>query len=450
MKPRKEDKPLAAAEWAGKSLPANDRVEKASLAALLMLNLGGLSQTNLTSEHYFTPANAIIFAAIASAETDGQPYDAVSICQAIEREGQLELAGGWKYIEALIASPEHNNATGMLAEYETELERVRQQRGLWRVLERGQTGLRTAGANAEELAGAIKTGIDKVFAGASGDESMTEAACAGVIEQIARIKKREGKPLGIWVGVPSYDSQLGGLYPGCMDVIGARPKVGKTAMIETMIDTMLDQGRGAALFQMDMSIEVMIGRIACRRASVVYEDFFRGMVKDGELHRVKMEVRRLQKLSRLLRIYNPAGLTAMQLGTIVRRDKDKIGIEAFFLDHFQTLRHDERSIVDGLTESSKVIRGVTTATKLGAAIIAQIGKEADKSPRPHAGQFKYCDQLFSDADRVILLWSNDDPKELKPDERQEIQFTVDANRMGPPSDNVMLFHREYMRFEAKA
>lgn len=420
--------------------------EQGALCILLTAGTGSTNRAEITTEHFYTPLYAAIFGAMLALDADGTPWDLVILTKYMHEQKMFSSGNDVVTLSTLYTDQRFSRSEALLEQYCQDLEEARKLRAQQQIYTRALAAIHEPSTVADTLYAETKASLDAAFHGQTTNDSVTEEACHGVLAQVKRVAEGGGKPLGIYTGVPAYDSALGGLFPSCMDVIGARPKVGKTSAIETMIDSMLDCEMAVSVFQKDMSVETMIGRMACRRALAVYEDFIIGTMDAPTLHRVKMEVRRLLKLKHLLRIHNPANLTATSLGAIVAKDKDRHGVRGFFLDQFQKLRVDRMNRVDGLTEASIEIRHIIDRTKLPGVIVAQISKEADKEGRPHAGMFKYCDQLFSDADRIILLWSRDDPKGLEVNEHQDVEFTVDANRMGAPSDNRMKFHRELMTF----
>ena len=110
--------------------------------------------------------------------------------------------------------------------------------------------------------------------------------------------------------------------------------------------------------------------------------------------------------------------------------------------------------MEGLAEAANLFRDVIRRKKKSAIVIAEIQKDADKTGKPHSGQFKYCDKLFSSCDTSILLWTDDDPKRVFDQatglwRRQKVYFTIDKNRGGGVSDNTIYFDRPRMTFYEK-
>lgn len=403
----------------------------------------------LTADLFSSACHKAIFRALSACQED--KVNAATVILTIRDQGNLEIikgtvAGvkhdGISYVSALLefASMSHGFSDWIKACEEAAARRKIievSEAAVKKVLE-GEATDETIARVTLNLAGVAEGRVRENMTGKLFDE------------MDARIEQRKtGKiKLGLPTGVPAWDSALTGVFPGEMTVLGARPKVGKTAMIEEAIFTQAQSGHTVAVFQKDMSPVIMLERIACRYALVVFEKYIAGLCTSGELHAIKEASKVLRKLfAAKVHFFTDARLTTGELGGIVRRLKKQAKLAAWYLDHFLTLAYDANNVTEGTTENSKQLRALITETQVPGIIVAHLNRESDKTGRPHAGQFKYCDQLFADCDRAILLWSEVDPKSLNPHERQTVEFTVDANRFGSVSDNKMSFHRELMIFE---
>lgn len=404
----------------------------------------------LTDSLFGIASNVVLFRAIAERVEESGTADFIGIATILRKAGTLdELHGevngkpekGAAYISALTFL-----GTSVGHSLEEAVKTCEDAAARRRVISECENGIKAihAGEDPDEVVGRVETHLGLVT-----ERKTREDKTPSLLNQLeARIDQRQdGKiKLGMPTGVPSWDKALAGIFPGEMTIIGARPGVGKTSMIETAMQMQIECGKHVACFQQDMAAVVMLERIACRMANVVYETYSIGKATSGDYHAIRDRLRVLRKMSKRFHIYNEAKLTANVLCSIVRRLKRQVELAVWYLDHFQTLRYEEENRTEGLTNASMTVRDLITTTEIPGMIVAQLNKEAHDS-RPNAGQFKYCDQLFSDADRVILLWSNDDPKELRPNQRQEVIFTVDKNRGGGVGDERMHFHRELMTFE---
>lgn len=428
------------------TFPCDPDAEKQVLASLMFIEPTKFQEVPTRSDLFWLARNRFVFEVMAEMNVNDVPIDMVTLwnhCQSSERQekAQVDRVYVTEIFRAFVA---HGN-TRYYCEILEEKHKRRQ--------------LIIAATKAIELARQMEVPIDETITQTqtrisiveeeADNECVTDKALAILEAQL--VERETGKAVhGLITGVPAWDDSLRGIFPGDMQLIGARPKVGKTAAIETAMQTQIELGIPVLCFQRDTRIATMLGRMACRTARVVYEDFLFGVSTTKQNQRVRNALQDLKKAASLIRLYNPARLTAADLHSIVIREMRKSKVKVWYLDHFQTLQYGNKLITEGLTQASMSLRRTINDTGIPGVIIAQVSKEADKSGRPNSGQFKWCDQLFSDADKIVLMWSEVDPKMLAPDERQLINWTVDNSRTGAPSDNRMKFHRELLTFESEA
>lgn len=410
---------------------------------------------NLDGETFGTDGLRSIFAAMAKLAEDNTKISTLGVATVLRDQSLLDgLHGhvggqslsGFAFIAALEQAIV-TAGTSLLPSWIKACQEASKRRAIVRacqgVMEKAQSA-RTADEAVGSLASAL---VELSTIKGRGDE--TREMFAEVDRQVA---DRESGDIafGLKTKVPAWDSSLHGILPQEMMVIGARPKVGKTSAVETAIETLIENGHHVVIFEKDMSPALMLVRMACRRATVTFESFMDGTIQSGPLRRMKDALNELRRWKHRLHVYSNPRLSAAELSAIVRREIKEHKIAVWFLDHFQLLSYEETNRTEGLLNASLVLRELINETKVPGVIIAQLNAEADKGEKPRPSQFKYCDQLNSDADRIVLMWSSQDPKDLHPNETQDVHWTVEFNRFGAVSDNVMSFWREKMIFKTYA
>lgn len=87
--------------------------------------------------------------------------------------------------------------------------------------------------------------------------------------------------LGVPTGWRSIDEIVGGLVPGNMWVVAARPGKGKSAFAANLLVNVAKQGERSALVSLEMSAQEIGMRLLCREAKVNWEGLREGRVEDG-------------------------------------------------------------------------------------------------------------------------------------------------------------------------
>lgn len=100
----------------------------------------------------------------------------------------------------------------------------------------------------------------------------------GIHEYLEHIKSNEGKSIGIPTGMPAFDKSIGGgLRRKCVDLIAARPKVGKSVMADNVaLHIAGEYGIPVLMLDTEMSTEDHWNRIIAHRSEVEINDVASG------------------------------------------------------------------------------------------------------------------------------------------------------------------------------
>lgn len=430
-------------------LPQSPDAEKGLLGSALLVPhevVSKATEMGITHKSFHIPAHSIIWKAMVDIVTQKEiPLDIIILTQYLRDKGSLDEAGGAALVSSLFTF------VPTAVNFPLYAETIQEKETLRAIIATCTKHREMAYSNQEDLpdivegleSDAIKIVRQRYQ---STDICLTNEIIKNMNQEINSIEA--GEEISITSGFDSWDEILHGIIARRFYAIGARPKTGKTALIEQMADAQASQKIPVAIFQQDMSVGDMMGRIACRKSGIVFDDYICGRLTQEQYISVRLALEEIDQ--KYLRIFSPHNLTAQELAVIIKREVKENGIKVFYLDLFQRLKTGEKDRVEGLTDAANIIRDVIQTTGVSGIILAEILKEADTTKRPHSGQFKYCDGLFSSCDTSIMLWTKDDPKEIvkgsNPDRRQEIIFTIDANRGGGVSDNKIYFDRPNMQF----
>lgn len=402
----------------------------------------------VTPQHFYRRSHRILYEVAVGMWKKGEPVEVQSLCAHLKDSGRLEECGGIYGVNKIAG------AFVTSANLDFYIERLGTMARARRLIEIGTWMIHSAHEQPDASDMALAEAESRLASAAenqSSADNLTEQALGFVQKEVAH--RREGKRVvGILTGVDFIDRALGGLVNGRMTAIAARPGYGKTSLVEQMVAAMLAQDRPALVFERDMSVDAFLTRMACRCAGVSYRHFLLGKPTKDELALVEAEAKRLADPKRLV-LLNPPRLTGEDFKALVRRYHRSHGIQAVFLDHFQTMdATKDEDLRIALTKASSAIKNSMLATNLPHVVIAHLNRNADDG-RPRAGHIKECDGLFADSDTVILLWNRaksgekgsgvagDGKKHLK-----DVIATFDKNRHGLCGDEYCSFDTKLCQF----
>lgn len=272
-------------------------------------------------------------------------------------------------------------------------------------------------------------------------ENQRDIACAELDERLIKLETGTHE-IGFPTPLDAWNGAFGGICPGNLYALAARPGAGKTALMEQMAAHYLMDDRPVLIFEKDMSPRMLVERMVCRLARVPYWKLARGIICREEIEEVRRMNAAMKKSALLL--YNPTGLTAEKMSAITRREARVSKIEAVFLDHIQVLNVGKETR-EGLTRASITIRQTVTETNIPHVILTHINRNGAKG-RPTPEDIKEFDQLFGDCDGMGIIWTEADKTKLKGDDMLPMKLYFAKNRNGPVGENDILFDGKLMAF----
>ena len=195
-----------------KTVPHNIEAEEAVLGSLL-IDPEALFRVSpfLAGEDFYIQKNAWIYEAILALHERREPIDFVTLCDELERRGQLEEIGGAAYITHLInavPSAIHVEAYGRIVEQAA----IRR-----RLLSAASQIAQLAYQEAEDIDQTIDRAEQALFNVSQRRISRDLAPIQEVIrryyDRIEYLYAHKGEPLGVPTGFIDLDRLLGGLQP---------------------------------------------------------------------------------------------------------------------------------------------------------------------------------------------------------------------------------------------
>ena len=95
---------------------------------------------------------------------------------------------------------------------------------------------------------------------------------------------------GTGTGFYRYDEMTGGMRPGELIILAARPAMGKTALalnVALHVATNTRDPKGVAIFSLEMQKEALLTRLICSQGNVDQQKFRSGFLDDDEMSRLK-------------------------------------------------------------------------------------------------------------------------------------------------------------------
>lgn len=235
-------------------------------------------------------------------------------------------------------------------------------------------------------------------------------------------KVRQGKTDIVSLGIPELDFALdGGVEPGELVIIGARPSHGKSAVALQFAHHWTFQGSKVLLISEEMSA-IAMGKRTLQFASDIPRENWNYDIEEVEKQLTAYEETRQDVI--VVESCGTALAAVAEIDRAVEEDKVKMAI----VDYAQLLRSEGKTRYEQITNTSVLLRQAASRHKIVLLVLCQLSRAIETRQKfaPMMSDIKETGQLEQDADVIIFLcWphrmdSKRDPKEY--------QFFVCKNR----------------------
>ena len=256
------------------------------------------------------------------------------------------------------------------------------------------------------------------------------------------------------LGFQTIDAALvGGLMPGELCVIAARPALGKSATALNVCEGAIGQGVSTLFVSLEMSVSALTERMAGIMGAADTRRIRCGFCADAEMDKLRRIDR---KPMQYLTIADPATSRISDIQAIIKGHHEKRGPGLIIIDYLQlitTFDREKRSrneVVGAVTRALKQLAGQIASP---IVILAQLNREAEKESDPYRllAHLRESGAIEQDADSILFL------TQLKAEDREKIStrfsipkdnlilFTLAKNRRGPQAHCYLNFERELQR-----
>jgi replicative DNA helicase len=430
----------------GRGVPQNLDAERSVLGALLLHPDAVVDVTFLKPDDFYLPKHEQIFTSILTAYNNRHATDPIVVGEELSREGRLEEVGGHEQLMDLMEGV--ITAAGVV--YHAEI--VREKAVARKLLETCLEIARKVYDNESEAKELLDEAERQIFDIAGMDKASDAVSIADVLqstfEKIDLLREREGRLTGLQTDYYDLDEMMGGLQPGELIIIAARPSMGKTTFALNLTERVSNHGAGIAFFSLEMSNQQVIQNMLCNRSQVDGSAMRKGRITDQQYKRLQEEAAKLYETP--IFVDDTPGISITQLRAKARRLKQKHNISLIAVDYLQLMTGGGR-FESRQQEISAISRGLKSiARELSVPVIAlsQLNRDVENRDdhRPRMSDLRESGAIEQDADVIVLLHRED---YFNPTEENAglAQIIIAKQRNGPVGEVTLRFFREYMRFE---
>lgn len=435
--------------------PHSIQVERAVLAAMLRepescINL--VIEKFRSDEVFYTAAHREIYKCIIELHNqDNSPTDLVSVAQRLREKNKLEAIGGEVYLAEILDSIA---TTVNLESWCQTLAKYATLRRMIDVCSGSLAKCYDTDADAIKLVEEIETDIYNIR---GGEQSQSILSIANLVTEEFKTLCEIGHgthEVGIPTGFTPIDECTGGLKPGEMFVLAARPSIGKTSLALNVLRNVALCGtnpRPVAFFSLEMTGSQIARRLLCTESQIPESVFWNHSFQDIDITRLTSAAAKL-KAAKIF-IDPTGGITIAEMRAKARRLKMQHNIELIVIDYLQLMHADGRieSRQQEVAEISGGIKKLAKDLEIPVLVLAQLNREVDKATgagaRPKLAHLRESGTIEQDADIVSFLHRDrEESKGAAMGASVEAEWIIEKNRNGRTGNFKLLFFPSRMEF----
>lgn len=258
----------------------------------------------------------------------------------------------------------------------------------------------------------------------------------------------------IYYGYEELDKLTGGIIPGELVIVGARPGHGKTAFALDVVLNAARQGNGALVFSLEMKKPQLVSRYITNIGQVSNTKIRHRTLTPQDFPGIEKALTEIEKLPIYL---NSDNLNPYEIRSEARRMKRKHpGIKLIVVDYLQLIEDPKGFKGDPrltTNEKSKVLRNLAKEMDVGIIALAQLNRKCEERPHPHKrpilSDLKESGNIEQDAHQIIFLYLGHKYGEFVDDvaiKENEMEAIAAKIREGAPGTAKIFFEGEYSSF----
>ena len=433
----------------GRVPPHNLSAEESLLGALLLSRevVGQVSELGVQVEHFYKPAHQHIYSAIRGLMATGQPVDIVTVADELRRNGLIEEIGG---SQALL---ELQNATPAISNASRYAKIVQDTAVLRRLISVAGEITEIAYMEPDDVTKALDEAETKVFEVAEDRVIDSTRPLSDLLplamDKLQETFERGDSITGAATGFNDLDEILSGLQPSTLNIIGARPAMGKTAIgLGIATNVAKNTQKPVLVFSLEMGHAELTQRILSSEAEVESQKLRSGRLVEADWTKIGRAINRIDSVP--LYLDDNPRVTVMEIRAKARRLKARHGGLALIMIDYLQLMSGGMNSENRQLEVSEISRGLKVlARELDVPIIAlsqlsrNLESRADK--RPMLADLRESGSLEQDADVVMFLYRDEVYNRDSPD-KASAELIIAKHRSGPTGVARLVWRGQYTKF----
>lgn len=429
--------------------PQNLDAEESVLGAM-MLSPGAIGAVSeiVDAADFYRASHGHIYRAILALYGRGEPVDAITVVDELDRAGKLDDAGGQERVHEIAALvPAASNA----AHYARIVHEMGTLRGLIRAgNDIAKLGFERPGEAVELVDRAEQIVFELSQQRVSGEFTHIDDLLKESFERITMLMEAGSDLTGTPSGFRDLDRLTSGFQPGNLVIVAARPSMGKSALALCMAaNVAVRHAKPVALFTLEMSKAEVTQRLMCAEGKVESQRLRTGKLATDDWPRLTAACSKLNKAP--IYVDDTGSITMMEIRSKLRRLKMREPELALVIVDYLQLMTSGTTVENRVQEVSQISRSLKVlARDLDVPIVAlsQLSRAVEQrhDKRPILSDLRESGSIEQDSDLVIFVYRDEYYSPEDTESAGIAELILAKHRNGPTGTEKLAFQKRYAKF----
>lgn len=439
-----------------KVVPHSLEAEQSVLGAMMLDNRAWERvEGRLSPEDFYVENHRLIFKSMVSLAKKNQPFDVLTVAEALKVTNTLAKVGGDPYLFQLA------NNTPTAANVEAYADIVRDKAVLRRLIETGtditQSAFQSEGRDVKELLDDAERKVFNIASSETRGEGPVgiSALLARATDRIDELYHAKGDITGVSSGFTDFDKMTSGLQAGDLVIVAGRPSMGKTVFGVNIAESVAMQTisdetvKPVLIFSLEMPSESIAMRMISSLGRIDQHRIRSGKLHEEDWPRLTSAVSMLSE-AKLLVDDTPA-ISPGELRSRARRvAREYGGLSLIVVDYLQLMTvpgfRDNRT--GEVSEISRSLKALAKELEIPVVALSQLNRSLEQrhDKRPVMSDLRESGAIEQDADLIAFIYRDEVYNEDSPD-KGTAEIIIGKQRNGPIGKVRLTFLGQFTRFD---
>ncbi|AHB31672.1 DnaB-like replicative helicase [Arthrobacter phage vB_ArS-ArV2] len=414
--------------------PVHDVVAEQSVLGAMLISREAIPDIAdiLDGGDFYRPAHETIYRTILDVHAAGNPVDAITINDALSKMGEIQRVGGHIYTHEL-AGMVHSASSGP---YYAEIVAHAATRRRLTAAGRKIQDLAQSGGDVDELVEASRREVDLTSRATGTAVQSFGETIDTMLDTLDEDINHRPTP---WQAVNNI---IGGLRPGALYVVGARPSVGKSVIALNLACELAKHG-SVAFSSLEMSNNDVQIRAVSADLNLDVSRLIERRLTPGDWGKIRERRAAWQEVP--LFVDDRSGVTITDIKRFARSVHRRRPLAGLVVDYLQLMAQphgDKRPRHEFVADMSRQLKIMAMDMQIPVIALSQLNRasESRQDKMPMLSDLRESGAVEQDADVVILLH-----REIMGDSRDDLSMLVAKNRHGATGLAELTFWGHYSK-----